>query len=93
MLLVLSASSLVVCTNDRPALSPGPEASTPPAERSCPRVAESTVTGTVADSGNDAAVYALEPTGEVVAEVTVDGATNEDWVWIVRRPRSTFGGS
>ena len=31
------------------------------------------------DSGNDAAVYALEPTGEVVSEVTVDGATNEDW--------------
>ena len=31
------------------------------------------------DSGNDAAVYALEATGEVVAEVTVDGATNEDW--------------
>ena len=103
MLLVLSASSLVACTNDRPAPSPAPEASAPPAERSCPRVAESTVTGTVADpaldeisgvvvghrmdgvlwveedSGNDAAVYALEPTGEVVAEVTVDGATNEDW--------------
>ena len=103
MLLVLSASPLVACTNDRPAPSPGPEASAPPAERSCPRVAESTVTGTVADatldeisgvvvghrmdgvlwveedSGNDAAVYALEPTGEVVAEVTVDGATNEDW--------------
>ena len=103
MLLVFS-SSLVVCTNDRPAPSPAPEASAPPAaERSCPRVAESTVTGTVADaaldeisglvvghrmdgvlwveedSGNDAAVYALEPTGEVVAEVTVDGATNEDW--------------
>jgi hypothetical protein len=103
MLLVLSASSLVACTNDRPAPSPGPEASAPPAERSCPRVAEGTVTGSVADarldeisgvvvghrmdgvlwveedSGNDAAVYALEPTGEVVAEVTVDGATNEDW--------------
>jgi hypothetical protein len=103
MLLVLSASPLVACTNDRPAPSPGTEASAPPAERSCPRVAESTVTGTVADatldeisgvvvghrmdgvlwaeedSGNDAAVYALEPTGEVVAEVTVDGATNEDW--------------
>ena len=31
------------------------------------------------DSGNEAAVYALEPTGEVVAEVAVDGATNEDW--------------
>ena len=31
------------------------------------------------DSGNDAAVYALEPTGEVVADVTVDGATNHDW--------------
>jgi hypothetical protein len=31
------------------------------------------------DSGNGAVVYALEPTGEVVAEVTVDGATNEDW--------------
>jgi hypothetical protein len=31
------------------------------------------------DSGNEAAVYALKPTGEVVAEVTVDGATNVDW--------------
>jgi len=103
MLLVLSASSLVACTNDRPGPSPGPEASAPPAERSCPRVAESTVTGTVADpaldeisgvvvghrmdgvlwveedSGNNAAVYALEPTGRIVAEVMVDGATNEDW--------------
>jgi len=103
MLLVLSASPLVACTNDRPAPSPGPEGSAPPAERSCSRVAESTVTGSVADatldeisgvvvghrmdgvlwveedSGNNAAVYALEPTGEVVAEVTVDGATNEDW--------------
>ena len=105
MLLVFSASSLVVCTNgiDTSRPPPGPEASAPPAEPSCPRVVDSTVTGTVADpaldeisgvvvghrmdgvlwveedSGNDAAVYALEPTGEVVAEVTVDGATNEDW--------------
>ena len=31
------------------------------------------------DSGNEAAVYALKPSGEVVAEVTVDGATNVDW--------------
>ena len=103
MLLVFSVSSLVACTKDPLAPSPGPQVSAPPAERSCPRVVESTVTGTVADpaldeisgvvvghrmdgvlwveedSGNDAAVYALEPTGEVVAEVTVDGATNEDW--------------
>lgn len=109
MLLVLSASSLVVCTNDaidrqpRPTSSPAPEAMAPAAGPSCVRVPQSTVTGTVAapeldeisgvvvghrmdgvlwveeDSGNDAAVYALEATGEVVAEVTVDGATNEDW--------------
>jgi hypothetical protein len=31
------------------------------------------------DSGNEAAMYALKPTGEVVADVTVDGATNVDW--------------
>lgn len=31
------------------------------------------------DSGNEAAVYALEPTGEVVATVAVAGATNQDW--------------
>jgi hypothetical protein len=31
------------------------------------------------DSDNEAAVYALDPTGEVVADVTVDGATNQDW--------------
>jgi len=110
MLLVLSASSLVACTNGeidgqpRPAPPPGQEATAPPgAEPPCPRVGESSVSGTVADpaldeisglvvghrmdgvlwveedSGNDAAVYALEPTGEVVADVTVDGATNQDW--------------
>jgi hypothetical protein len=103
MLLVFSVSSLVACTKDPLAPSPGPQVSAPPAERSCPRVAESTVTGTIADhaldeisgvvvghrmdgllwvvedSGNDASVYALEPSGEVVAEVIVDGATNEDW--------------
>jgi hypothetical protein len=103
MLLVFSVSSLVACTKDPLAPSPGPQVSAPPAERSCPRVAESTVTGTIADpaldeisgvvvghrmdgflwveedSGNDASVYALEPSGEVVAEVMVDGATNEDW--------------
>lgn len=33
----------------------------------------------VEDSGNEAAVFALEPTGEVVAKVAVDGARNEDW--------------
>lgn len=103
MLLVFSVSSLVACTKDHLAPSPGSQVSAPPAERSCPRVAESTVTGTIADpaldeisgvvvghrmdgflwvvedSGNDASVYALEPSGEVVAEVMVDGATNEDW--------------
>ncbi len=111
MLFVLSASSLVVCTDeaiDEPPLSgrsPTPEATglTPSGEPSCPRVVESTVTGTVADpaldeisgmvvghrlggvlwvqedSGNETAVYALKPTGEVVAEVAVDGATNVDW--------------
>jgi hypothetical protein len=31
------------------------------------------------DSGNEAAVYALEPTGQVVATVSVVGATNQDW--------------
>src|SRR6185295_4588928 len=31
------------------------------------------------DSGNDAAIYALEPTGEVVATVSVLGAANQDW--------------
>jgi hypothetical protein len=31
------------------------------------------------DSGNEAAVYALESTGEVVATVALDGATNQDW--------------
>lgn len=31
------------------------------------------------DSGNETEVYALEPTGEVVADVTVEGATNQDW--------------
>ena len=110
MLLAFLASSLVACTNGaidgeaRPQSSPAPEASAlPAAERACPRVAESTVTGTIADpaldeisgvvvghrmdgvlwveedSGNDAAVYALEPTGKVLAEVTVEGATNQDW--------------
>jgi hypothetical protein len=31
------------------------------------------------DSGNEAAVYALEPTGVLVATVAVVGATNQDW--------------
>jgi hypothetical protein len=31
------------------------------------------------DSGNDAAIYAVEPSGTVVARVEVRGATNEDW--------------
>jgi hypothetical protein len=102
MLLVLSASSLVACTNRAIDRQPGPEPS-PAAEPSCPPVVESTVTGTVVDpgldeisgvvvghrmdgvlwveedSGNEAAVYALDPTGRVVSEVTVDGATNADW--------------
>ena len=102
ILLVLSASSLVACTNGRIDGRPRPT-SPPAAEPSCPPVVQSTVTGTVEDpaldeisgvvvgarmdgvlwveedSGNDAAVYALEPTGELVAKVTVDGATNEDW--------------
>jgi hypothetical protein len=102
MLLVLSGSSLVACTNGAIDGQPRPTPA-PAAEPSCPPVVESTVTGAVVDpaldeisgvvvghrmdgvlwveedSGNDAAVYALEPTGGVVAEVTVDGATNEDW--------------
>jgi hypothetical protein len=102
MLLVLSGSSLVACTNGAINGRPRP---VPPraAEPSCPPIVESAVTGTVMDpaldeisgvvvghrmdgvlwveedSGNDAAVYALEPTGELVSEVNVDGATNEDW--------------
>ena len=111
MVLVVSASSLVACTNGavddqpRPPSSPTPGRSAPrPAvDPSCPSVVENIVKGTVMDpaldeisgmvvghrmdgvlwveedSGNDAAVYALEPTGEVVADVTVDGATNVDW--------------
>jgi hypothetical protein len=31
------------------------------------------------DSGNAAVVFALEATGRVVAEVTLEGATNQDW--------------
>jgi hypothetical protein len=31
------------------------------------------------DSGNEAAVYAVEPTGKLVATVAVVGATNQDW--------------
>ena len=31
------------------------------------------------DSGNDPSVFALTPSGKVVARVAVDGATNRDW--------------
>ena len=84
MLLVLSGSSLVGCTNGA---IDGQHRPVPPraAEPSCPPIGKSAVTGTVMDpaldeisgvvvghrmdgvlwveedSGNDAAVYALEP--------------------------------
>jgi hypothetical protein len=71
MLLVLSVSSLVACTKDPLAPSPGPQASAPPAERSCPRVAESTVTGTIAD-------HALDEISGVVVGHRMDG-----FLWVV----------
>jgi hypothetical protein len=111
ILFAISAGSLVACTDEpvgqqgqaTQSLEPSASTPSPAAERSCPPVVESTVTGRVVDpsldeisglvvgrrmagvlwveedSGNEAAVYALKPTGEVVADVRVDGATNEDW--------------